>query len=67
MIDDLIEKDDEIEPYWMKNWPEEVPRSIDYMNLSLGEYLHRTALNYPDSDAIAKKSPIYEKLAFNGR
>lgn len=52
MIDDLIQKDDEIKPYWMQNWPEEVPRHIEYLNLTLGEYLHRTAVNYPESEAI---------------
>ena len=52
MMDEIVKESDEIEPYWMKNWPEEVPRHIDYDKISLGEYFRRTAKNYPDSQAI---------------
>ncbi|MFX1503778.1 MAG: AMP-binding protein, partial [Promethearchaeota archaeon] len=43
---------DEITEYWMKNWPKETPRNIDYDEIPLGELLSRTALKYPDSQAI---------------
>jgi long-chain acyl-CoA synthetase len=35
-----------------KNWPEESPRHIDYDEISLGQMLRNTAVNYPDSEAI---------------
>ncbi|MFX1311504.1 MAG: AMP-binding protein [Promethearchaeota archaeon] len=35
-----------------KNWPKEVPRHYDYDKVPLGELLSRTALKYPDSQAI---------------
>jgi long-chain acyl-CoA synthetase len=43
---------DEIKEYWMENWPEEVPRSIDYPEISLGQFLKETVEEYPDSQAI---------------
>lgn len=43
---------DQVNEYWMKNWPEEVPRHIDYQNISLGEYFRSTAKKYPNSNAI---------------
>lgn len=43
---------DEITEYWMKNWPKETPRSIDYDEIPLGDLLSRTAIKYPDSQAI---------------
>jgi len=43
---------DEITEYWMKNYPEEVPRHIDYEDISLGQMLRNTAEKYPDSQAI---------------
>jgi len=43
---------DEINEYWMENWPEVTPRHIDYDEISLGEYLRRTANKYPASQAI---------------
>ncbi|MEJ2248375.1 MAG: AMP-binding protein [Candidatus Lokiarchaeota archaeon] len=43
---------DEIHEYWMENWPEEVPRHIDYPEISLGEFLKKTAEEYPNSQAI---------------
>lgn len=43
---------DEIKEYWMENWPEEVPRSIDYPEISLGQFLKETGKEYPDSQAI---------------
>lgn len=35
-----------------KNWPKEVPRHFDYDEVPLGELLSRTAIKYPDSQAI---------------
>ena len=35
-----------------KKWPKETPRNIDYDAIPLGELLSRTALKYPDSEAI---------------
>ena len=35
MMDEIVKESDEIEPYWMKNWPEEVPRHIDYDKIYL--------------------------------
>ncbi len=43
---------DEITEYWMKNWPEETPRHIDYEEITLGQLLRNIAEKYPDSDAI---------------
>ena len=43
---------DEINEYWMKNWPEEVPRHIDVPEISLGQMLRNTAEAYPESDSI---------------
>ncbi len=43
---------DEIKEYWTKNYPEEVPRHIDYPTINLGEYLKNTAKKYPNSQAI---------------
>lgn len=37
---------------WMENWPEEVPRHIEYPNISLGEFFRETAEKYPNSQAI---------------
>jgi long-chain acyl-CoA synthetase len=42
----------EITEYWMKNWPKETPRNLDYDEIPLGELLSRTAMKYPDSQAI---------------
>ena len=43
---------DEINRYWMANWPEETPRHVDYEVLSLGQMLRNTTTNYPESHAI---------------
>ena len=43
---------DEINEYWMQNWPEEVPRHIDVPEISLGQMLRNTVKAYPDSQAI---------------
>lgn len=43
---------DEINRYWMVNWPEETPRHVDYEVLSLGQMLRNTTTNYPESHAI---------------
>ncbi|MGQ4876363.1 MAG: AMP-binding protein [Promethearchaeia archaeon] len=43
---------DEIVEYWMKNWPKETPRHVDYEIMSLGEMLKRSVKLYPDSQAI---------------
>jgi long-chain acyl-CoA synthetase len=44
--------DDEIKRYWDANWPKEVPKHVDYDNISLGEMLRKSARDYPDSQAI---------------
>ena len=43
---------DEITEYWMKLWPKETPRHIDYDEISLGQMLRNTAETYPESQAI---------------
>jgi len=43
---------DEINEYWMQNWPEETPRHIEYDEISLGQMLRNTVETYPESDAI---------------
>ncbi len=43
---------DEITEYWMKLWPKETPRHIDYDELSLGPMLRNTAETYSESQAI---------------
>ncbi len=35
-----------------KKWPKETPRQIEYEEIPLGELLSRTALKYPDSEAL---------------
>ncbi|MFX1569654.1 MAG: AMP-binding protein [Promethearchaeota archaeon] len=48
-----MSNEDLIEFYGInKNWPEEVPRNVDYDIAPLGELLSRTAMQYPDSQAI---------------
>ena len=41
-----------IDQPWMINWPEEVPRHIDYPEITLGEFIAQTSKQYPDSQAI---------------
>jgi len=43
---------DEITEYWMKLWPKETPRHIDYDEISLGQMLRNTVETYPESQAI---------------
>ncbi len=38
--------------YWDKNWPEVVPKHIDYDEIPLGELLKRSANKYSDSQVI---------------
>lgn len=52
MLDQLVQKDDEIKPYWLENYPENVPRHIEYDEISLGQYLRNAARKYPQSEAI---------------
>ena len=40
---------DDIKEYWLENYPEETPRKINYMMISLGEFLRNTAKNYPNA------------------
>jgi long-chain acyl-CoA synthetase len=37
---------------WYKFWPEEVPKHLDYTEISLGDLLRNSAKKYPDSQAI---------------
>ena len=41
-----------LEGRWNKTWPKNVPRSIDYPQLSLGEMLRNTAAKSPESSAL---------------
>ena len=43
---------DEIIRYWDGHWPKEVPKHIDYEEITLGEILKRTAEKFPDSQAV---------------
>lgn len=43
---------DEITEYWMKLWPKETPRHIDYDEISLGQMLRNAAETYPESQAL---------------
>lgn len=47
-----VDKNDEVKRYWDKTWPDEVPKTIDYENISLGQTLRNAATSYPDSQAI---------------
>ncbi|MFX0003211.1 MAG: AMP-binding protein [Candidatus Hodarchaeota archaeon] len=48
-----MSKEDLIKFYGIdKKWPKETPRHIDYDVIPLGELLSKTALKYPDSEAI---------------
>ncbi len=44
--------DDEVKLYWDANYPEEVPRHVDYPEISLGQFLRNTVETYPNSRAI---------------
>jgi long-chain acyl-CoA synthetase len=37
---------------WFKYWPEDVPKHIDYPNMSLAEFFNTVATNNPDNTAI---------------
>ncbi len=37
---------------WMGSWPQHVPKSIDYPEISLGQMLHKAARNFPKSPAL---------------
>ncbi|MHA1671484.1 MAG: AMP-binding protein [Promethearchaeota archaeon] len=37
---------------WYKFWPKDVPKHIDYQEISLGDMLRNTAKQYPDSQGI---------------
>ena len=43
---------DKVIRYWDASWPEEVPKHIDYEEITLGEILRRTAKTYPDSEVV---------------
>ncbi len=43
---------DEINEYWMQNWPEETPRHVEYDDISLGQMLRNTTETYPESEVI---------------
>jgi long-chain acyl-CoA synthetase len=43
---------DEVIRYWDGHWPKNVPKHIEYEEITLGEILKRTADKYPDSQAI---------------
>ena len=45
-------EEDKIVEYWMKSWPEEVPRHVDYPKITLGEMLKNTATEHPNSPGI---------------
>ena len=47
-----VDKNDEVKRYWDKTWPDEVPKTIEYENISLGQMLRNAATSYPDSQAI---------------
>ncbi|MFX1281257.1 MAG: AMP-binding protein [Promethearchaeota archaeon] len=38
--------------YWDKNWPDVVPKHIEYDEIPLGELLKRAANTYPESEVI---------------
>ena len=40
---------DKVIRYWDASWPEEVPKHIDYEEITLGEILRRTAKTYQQS------------------
>ena len=41
-----------LERPWIGSWPKDVPKSIDYPEISLGQMLHKTAENYPESPSL---------------
>jgi long-chain acyl-CoA synthetase len=43
---------DDIPTPWYKFWPEDVPKHIDYQEISLGNVLRNTVRDFPDSQAI---------------
>lgn len=43
---------EEIPTPWYKFWPKDVPKHIDYQQISLGDVLRNTVEQYPDSQAI---------------
>ena len=40
------------ERVWIASWPRDVPKSIDYPEISLGQMLHKTAENFPEKTAL---------------
>lgn len=41
-----------VERPWIGSWPKDVPMSIDYPEISLGQMLHNTARNFPENPAL---------------
>ncbi len=49
---------------WMGSWPKDVPKSIHYPELSLGQMLHKTAQDFPESPSLyySKQKITYSEL-----
>ena len=43
---------DDIPTPWYKFWPKDVPKHIDYQEISLGDVLRNTVKDFPDSQAL---------------
>jgi long-chain acyl-CoA synthetase len=43
---------DEVKEYWMKHWPKETPRHIEYEETPLDKLLRDTTEKYPNSQAV---------------
>ena len=55
---------------WMCSWPKDVPRSIDYPEISLGEVLHKTVAKFPEAPALyspKQKITFFELERLAGR
>jgi long-chain acyl-CoA synthetase len=49
---------------WFSSWPKEIPKNLDYPDVSLNEILEKTSIKYPEKTAIAyfEKKTTYAQL-----
>jgi long-chain acyl-CoA synthetase len=55
---------------WIGCWPKDVPKSIDYPEISLGQMLHKTAGTFPENPALyysKQKITFFELETLAGR
>jgi long-chain acyl-CoA synthetase len=52
------------EKLWFSSWPKDVPKSIDYPEVSMGQMLRKTAEKFPENSALnySKQKITYREL-----